>query len=199
MNLLAHAVLSPSNPRILLGNFATDFLSNSEIAALPVEVQIGSKLHREIDLFTDRHPLVEEAKSKLVGFQRFSNPLMDIFYDHFLSQMSPDEDAFGALVDSIYRDLALHLKVLPTQSQGIVRNVIETDWIRKYRTLEGLETTLNRVERRIQYRTGRDFDLRESLVILHEHYDFFQSNFDQFWVELETHVLGFRKEILGVD
>jgi acyl carrier protein phosphodiesterase len=199
MNLLAHAVLSPPNSRILLGNMATDFLSNSQIAQLPDEVRVGSQLHREIDRYTDQHPLVEEAKQKLVGFQRFANPLMDIFYDHFLAVRYADQGTFRALVDSVYRELSLHLYELPDGAHGILRNVVETDWIGKYRTVEGLETTLDRLERRVRFRSGRDYELKQSLVILVDHYSFFQNNFDQFWAELETHIQKFRTEILGVD
>lgn len=198
MNLLAHAVLSPSSPRILLGNLATDFMSNSQIALLSEDLQIGTRLHREIDRYTDQHPLVEEAKQKLVGFQRFANPLMDIFYDHFLALRYTDESTFRTLVDSLYKTIAIRLDELPDETQGILRNVIETDWIGNYRTVSGLETTLDRVERRVRFRSGRDYELKPSLVILVDHYSFFQNNFDQFWPELETHILEFKTEILGV-
>jgi acyl carrier protein phosphodiesterase len=62
MNLLAHALLSPPNPAILVGNMTADWVKGKARHALPAEIRIGMQLHQAIDVFTDTHPLVDALR-----------------------------------------------------------------------------------------------------------------------------------------
>ena len=58
MNFLAHAYLSFGQEEILVGNLVADFIKGKELRQFSEDIQIGILLHREIDSFTDTHPLV---------------------------------------------------------------------------------------------------------------------------------------------
>ena len=57
MNFLAHIFLSCGSEDLLIGNFIADFISNKEVNQYDPEVQKGIQLHREIDSYTDNHPV----------------------------------------------------------------------------------------------------------------------------------------------
>jgi acyl carrier protein phosphodiesterase len=191
MNLLAHAVLSPPNPMIFIGNFATDFISSSEINSLQLDLQVGTALHREIDRFTDSHHAVLEAKSILVGFQRFANPLVDIFFDHLLTHHWSEAEDLNTFISNTYKTIEAHRSHLPVPASNILADVVSTDWLGKYQSISGLQFTLQRVERRLNFRTGRQVALTGSLTFLEEYRERFESLFLEFWPELRAHVSSF--------
>ena len=57
MNFLAHVYLSGKNDHIRIGNFMADGIHGKNFDAFPADVQKGIRLHREIDSFTDFHPI----------------------------------------------------------------------------------------------------------------------------------------------
>jgi acyl carrier protein phosphodiesterase len=191
MNLLAHAVLSPPNPMIFIGNFATDFISSSEINSLHLDLQVGTALHREIDRFTDSHHAVLEAKSILVGYQRFANPLVDIFFDHLLTHHWSEAEDLNTFIANTYKTIEAHRSQLPEPASNILADVVSTDWLGKYQSVSGLQLTLQRIERRLNFRTGRQVALTGSLNFLEQHRDRFESLFLEFWPDLRVHVSNF--------
>lgn len=60
MNFLAHLYLSESNTNIMIGNFIADHIRGNRFTHLDPEIQQGIKLHREIDTFTDAHPITKK-------------------------------------------------------------------------------------------------------------------------------------------
>lgn len=199
MNLLAHALLSPPQPQVRFGNVVADFVRRPEVNSLPEGVRTGIRLHQLIDSVTDRHAKAELSRRRLVGFQRFSNPLVDIFYDHFLSihwnEIDPvfqsELPKLDLFVDDLYQDLLAHRSILPSESSMIVSHLIEQDWLRNYGSLSGLQFTLQRVEKRIGFRTGRQVDLENSLELFQKHYEEYQSDFFEFWPDLVSVVREF--------
>ena len=66
MNLLAHLHLSAGlSAEETAGNVLADFLPNDLVA--PPGIDRGITLHRKIDGFTDRHPLVVEACNLIIA------------------------------------------------------------------------------------------------------------------------------------
>ena len=87
MNYLAHAFLSFGQDEILIGNFIGDFVKGKMIDTYPKGVRQGIRLHREIDKFTDTHPLVKASQSYLrPTFGHYSTVITDIFFDYFLGK-----------------------------------------------------------------------------------------------------------------
>jgi acyl carrier protein phosphodiesterase len=65
MNFLAHIYLSGSEHEILIGNFIADSIRGKQFDAYQNSIQQGILLHREIDEYTDSHPVVLECVEKL--------------------------------------------------------------------------------------------------------------------------------------
>ena len=64
MNYLAHLHLGGPRPGDLLGSLYGDFVKGPLQGRWPAEIEAGIRLHRQIDAFTDSHPLVLQAKSR---------------------------------------------------------------------------------------------------------------------------------------
>ena len=87
MNFLAHLHLADPDPALMLGGVVADFARNPEVAALPADVQAGVRLHRLIDGFTDRHPVVHRSIGRVAGrLGWFAGIVIDIYYDHILAR-----------------------------------------------------------------------------------------------------------------
>ncbi len=87
MNFLAHAYLSFDREGILIGNFVADFIKGKELNRYHDEIFTGILLHREIDAFTDSHPLVRAGQSYLrPRFRHYSTVITDIFFDYFFGK-----------------------------------------------------------------------------------------------------------------
>ena len=71
MNYLAHIYLSGNNDFITIGNFIADGIRGNRYKKYPKEIQIGILLHREIDTFTDAHPIVRQSTKRLHKNSRF--------------------------------------------------------------------------------------------------------------------------------
>ena len=63
MNFLAHLYLSKSNENIIIGNFIADAVKGKKYNNYPKEIKAGILLHREIDNYTDNHPIVKNLEA----------------------------------------------------------------------------------------------------------------------------------------
>lgn len=188
MNLLAHAVLTPTERAVRVGNVLADFIRRNEIEGLAPDIRKGIDLHRSIDRFTDNHAVVEASKARLVAFQRFGNPLVDVIYDHFLVRHWEQEAPMLDYVRALYSEIEIHMPQLPDQCKHIATRMIDQDWMSQYGTFEGLATNLGRMSKRIEWSTGRQVDLGASLQILEVRYEEFERDFLEFWPELKAHM-----------
>jgi len=188
VNLLAHSVLSPKNERIRVGNVLADFIGRREKEGLDPEIQEGIELHQRIDRFTDNHPVVQRSQAKLVGFQRYANPLIDVFYDHFLTVQWPKDQFIGDYIEELYDSIRACHPILPADCGRISETMMEQNWLAGYGSYPGLETNLGRMERRIEYVRGRKVDLVSAIQILEVRYKEFEADFLEFWPQLVVEV-----------
>src|SRR5262245_2138204 len=88
MNFLAHLYLSGNDPNIQLGNFIGDFVKGRNLTEqFETDVARGIELHRVIDEFTDKHPVVKQSKVRLrEKYRHYAPVIVDIFYDHYLAK-----------------------------------------------------------------------------------------------------------------
>jgi acyl carrier protein phosphodiesterase len=167
-----------------VGNVVADFIHRKERELLSIGVQEGIRIHLQIDHFTDHHPAVQRSKERLVGFQRFGNPLVDVFYDHFLVRNWPERESVLAYIEVLYKDLVAEIPELPVQAASVIRRLLDDDWLNSYDDFDGLERALTRMERRLEWGTGREVNLIDSLQILRSEYRGFEADFLAFWPEL---------------
>src|SRR5690554_7924341 len=116
MNFLAHIYLSGNNELITIGNFMADGIRGNKYEGYPPEVQVGILLHREIDTFTDAHPIVRQRTKRLhENYGHFSGVIMDILYDHFLAKncIIHSNIPLNVYVNHFYETLQAHFDILP--------------------------------------------------------------------------------------
>jgi acyl carrier protein phosphodiesterase len=199
VNLLAHAVLSPNDRLIRVGNVVADFVHRNEREQLSEGLQKGVRLHLRIDQFTDNHEVVQISKERLIGFQRFGNPLVDVFYDHFLVRHWKQEEPVEDYIEALYKDLVAEIPNLPFNAAQVIRRLLDDDWLNSYDNFDGLERALTRMERRLEWGTGREVNLLDSLQILRSEYKAFEQDFQQFWPHLQRDSKEFVRTELGRD
>lgn len=86
MNFLAHLFLSGNDEEIMVGNILADRMRGRRADEFSPNIQKGIQLHRIIDDFTDRHPMVEKSKQRLrKEFGHYAPVITDVYYDHFLA------------------------------------------------------------------------------------------------------------------
>jgi len=87
MNHLAHFYLSHPHEELMVGGFLGDFVKGKLTGKHPDQIELGIRLHRAIDAYTDRHPLVKQSQHRMdPEFHRYAGIITDIVYDHFLAQ-----------------------------------------------------------------------------------------------------------------
>ncbi len=156
MNYLAHLVLAGPDDDARLGNFLGDFVKGSLDSyrdRYSAAVLDGIKCHREIDRFTDTHPVFRQSCRRLgPEFRRVSAIAMDLTYDHLLiahwSQFMAQP--FPEFVDAAYALLQQQSACLPPRLQQALPVMIRQDWLGSYATWEGVELALARVSRRMK-------------------------------------------------
>jgi acyl carrier protein phosphodiesterase len=185
MNFLAHAYLSFEKEEILVGNFAADFVKGKDLERFSIGVQMGILLHREIDVYTDTHPLVKSAQSYLrPRFRHYSSVITDIFFDHFLAKNwnTFSEISLESFSEHTYTILEKHLKELPISFEEMYYWMKTQNWLVNYREIEGIQRTLNGMTKRTVF----DSKMNESIEILLEKEQEFELIFFAFFRDLET-------------
>lgn len=155
MNFLAHLHLSAGTSGSMTGGIAADLVRPAEVAALPADIRDGVMLHRQVDAFTDRHPVVRRSVGRLPGHGWFGGILVDVYYDHLLARgwdrYSPAEP-LRAFADRAYSALASRLDDLPAPAVELFHRLIRDDRLVSYATVDGIAATLARVSDRIAAR-----------------------------------------------
>ena len=152
MNFLAHIYLSADDPKVMIGNFIGDFVKGKNFRdQFEPGIAKGIELHRIIDEFTDRHPIVRESKLKLrPKYRHYSAVIVDIFYDHFLAKYWSNYHPI-LLTDfakNTYQILDTYRSELPDEVKRMLPYMIKDNWLVNYGTLRGIEQSLAGVARR---------------------------------------------------
>lgn len=187
MNFLAHIYLSGDNAKIMVGNFIGDFVKGRNlIEQFEPEIAKGIGLHRAIDEFTDRHPVVLESKIRLrPKYRHYAAVIVDVFYDHFLSKYwnNYHPELLTDFSAHTYKTIGHHWEILPESVKYMLPYMIKDNWLVNYGKLEGIEQALRGMSRR----TRHESKMEESIAELHEYYDAFKTEFELFFPELRQH------------
>ena len=120
MNFLAHIYLSCDNEDLLIGNFIADFIRNKEVPNFSPEVQKGIILHRQIDTFTDEHPLVKKGTHRLQNkHHKYAPVIVDVWYDYLLANNWDrySGESLDDFCEGVYRILEKRMDDLPAKLQ----------------------------------------------------------------------------------
>jgi len=187
MNFLAHLYLSKNNKNILIGNFIADAVKGKKHNNYPREIQIGILLHREIDNYTDNHPIVKKSMHRLhPRYRHYDGVIIDILYDHFLAKnwnmYSPI--SLESYAENTYNFLTKNAADFPEKLQKLLPNMIQYNWLVNYASLEGIERVLAGMNRRTKGVSQMDLAIED----LNLHYNEFEEDFTNFFKDLEFFV-----------
>jgi acyl carrier protein phosphodiesterase len=183
MNFLAHIYLSFGDDEIALGNFIADSIRGNKFKHLPIRVQKGVLLHREIDTFTDSHAIPKKSSKRLHhNYSHYSRVIVDIFYDHFLAKNWKRYSAIplAVFVEHFYDLLEDNYEILPDGVQRMMPYMIADNWILNYSKIAGIGRVLNGMNRRTKNRSKMNF----AILDLEENYEAFEAEFTEFFEEL---------------
>ena len=192
MNWLAHVFLSEPDVEYRLGNLLADIVRGEELRRTSANFQRGAHKHKQIDAFTDSHPLVKRSRSRVSAeHRRFSGVLVDVFYDHLLAtswdRYSPIVlDAFTA---KFYADIESSKIELPSSARVTIDRIIRHDLLGSYRRIEGVERSLRRLSAYLSSRWSREFALEKGVADLIAQRAGFDADFEEFFPQLQAAVM----------
>jgi acyl carrier protein phosphodiesterase len=191
MNFLAHLYLSGKEEDVIVGNFIADAVKGNSLHHFPEGVERGIRLHREIDYYTDKHPVFGESRSRLAPkYNHFSGIIVDIYYDHFLSKNwneYSDED-LKHVVARTYFLLVRKFHVLPSRSRRILPFMVTQNWLVGYRDPGMLQRVFNGMSRR----TSRPSGMEHAVDDLLADYEQYEDEFRRFFPEIIQHMTSYR-------
>lgn len=185
MNYLAHIYLSGNDNTVTVGNFMADGIKGKDYLEYSKAIQIGILLHREIDTFTDAHPVVRLSTKRLhKKYSHYSGIIVDILYDHFLAKNwkhycdIPLED----YTVEFYDMLDDHYDILPTRIKKMMPYMIADNWLLSYASIPGISKVLDGMNRR----TNNKVKMDQAVFELEAFYNEFEQEFTAFFEELIT-------------
>ncbi len=193
MNWLAHAFLSKRNIEFRVGNILPDLVSISEVKKFPSAYQEGVICHRAIDRFTDAHSIVKGGISRMPPeYRRYGGVLTDVFYDHFLARYWPrfSAERLDGFSQRFYDDLLFVKDELPRDIFAHFQRILTNRIFESYQDVAGVELALQRIDGRLK----RPANLGAAVAILSENYELFESEFTEFFAELQQHIKPYVSE-----
>lgn len=196
MNYLAHIYLAQHSDKAMLGALLGDFVKLKDTALYHPDIQADIQIHRQVDSFTDSHPIVLQAKALFQDqHRRYSGILLDIFYDHVLSQHWPQHSPTprAELIQRFYAALQEQSKIiLPDNLQAALPRMLSQDWLGSYHEFDGVRIAVERTSQRL----SKNGDLlRAGLDDLQSNYDELSKGFQEFFPELIQYVAGQRVQV----
>jgi acyl carrier protein phosphodiesterase len=184
MNYLAHLHLGGQRPGQLLGSLYGDFVKGRLQGQFEPDIEAAIQLHRSIDVFTDRHPLVDVSLSRFsTTRRRYAGIVLDVFFDHCLARdwtLYADRP-LELFTSDVYRILTAEPQ-LPERLARIAPHMVANDWLGSYREFEVLEQVLRGISRRLT----RPEELAGAMQELRRLYEPLSEDFKLFYPQLQT-------------
>ncbi|MDD2047975.1 ACP phosphodiesterase [Pseudomonas putida] len=158
MNYLAHLHLGGQQPEQLLGSLYGDFVKGPLAGRFPLPLEAAIRLHRQIDVFTDSHPLVLQSLGRFPRERRrYAGIILDVFFDHCLAAHWQDyaDQPLAQFTGRVYQVLAAQPD-LPGRLAQIAPYMAADDWLGSYRDFAVLEQVFRGIARRLSRPEGMD-------------------------------------------
>lgn len=172
-----------------------DFVKGSQLDHLPEMVAKGITLHREIDNYTDNHPIVSLSKDKLrEKYRHYSGVIVDMYYDHFLAKNFHlyHNQALEDFASEKYKMLSAKIELIPERGQHMLPYMIKGDWLTNYARKEGIHRSLTGLSRRTKFNSKLELAIQDLTI----HYSAFEREFSDFFVEIQQHISQFRQDLI---
>jgi acyl carrier protein phosphodiesterase len=186
MNYLAHAFLSFGIPEITVGNLISDYVKGKKQFDFIPGIQQGIRLHREIDSFTDTHPVTAEAKKIFQpAYRLYSGAFVDVVYDHFLAadSMIFSDESLKKFTEQTYTSVDPYSPFFPEKFAAMFPYMRSQNWLYNYQFRWGLEKSFGGLVRRAAYISESETAFRlfeENYAMLQECYNAFMPDIKLF-------------------
>jgi acyl carrier protein phosphodiesterase len=183
VNFLAHLYLSGPPGEIMAGNFIADSVRASMLNEFSPGIRNGIGLHREIDSYTDNHPVVAQSKERLrERYHKYAPVIVDVFYDHFLATNWKNYCPVDLKTWSrnTYTSLGHYLPLFPNRSLRFYEYMVTYDILTGYSQMEGIKRVMKGMSRRARFDSGMETCTEELLT----HYCDFKMEFAVFFPDL---------------
>lgn len=183
MNYLAHIYLSQEIKELTIGNFIADSIKGNKFQHFPEKIKDGIILHRALDTFTDKHPIVRKSTHRLFpSYSHYSGVVVDILYDHFLAKNWHEYSEVPLLKYShnFYDLLNDNYEILPLRVQQFMPYMIRDNWLYNYATIDGIGKILYQMDHRTKNRSKMQYATKE----LELYYPLFEAEFKAFFNEI---------------
>lgn len=190
MNYLAHAYLSFDHPDILAGNMISDYVKGKKKFDYTAGVQQGISLHREIDRFTDAHPVIKNIKEIFrPAYRLYSGAIIDVLFDHFLAidKNEFEKDMLDAFTKKTYITLNTYSDIFPEYFSKIFPFMKTQDWLYNYSFRWGIEKSLGGLVRRSKYME----ESKTAYRLFNENYLLIEHAYKNFFPEVKVLSLNF--------
>ncbi len=194
MNFLAHLYLSGKEEDVIIGNFVADAIKGNSLQRFPEGMERGIRLHREIDHFTDSHPVFKTSRSRLVPkYRMYAGVIVDLYYDHFLARYWNEysEEDLSQFVASTYFLMIRRFNLLPPRSRRILPFMITQNWLVNYRDLNSLQRVFYGMSRRTSHPSGMENAIQD----LESGYAMYENEFRTFFPEIIKHIDHYRSNL----
>jgi len=195
MNFLAHLYLSGDVNQLMIGNFIGDYVKGKKYEQFSPQIQQGILLHRKIDEFTDKHPIVKASTVRFKPcYQRYASVVIDVIYDHYLailwSQFSNED--LGSYVTRVHTFLLRHYFVLPARVKGFLPFLIKSRRLENYQYLWGIEKSLSIMANH----SSLPEKSKCAIEIVQSQYDDLKEEFIAYFIELQAMVEDYTRDFL---
>lgn len=187
MNFLAHLYLSGNNEELKFGNFIGDWIKGNKYMNYDGDIRKGILLHREIDGYTDNHPMVDKSVERLrPAYGKHSAVAVDILYDHYLAKNWEDysEVPLKKYVTEFHRYILMHFHLLPQGSRRFAFPFIRNRRLLCYADLKCFEDVLDKMA----IYTSMPYRVKEAMTIIRFYYSDFEEEFRVFFEDLRGFV-----------
>jgi acyl carrier protein phosphodiesterase len=157
MNFLAHLWLADRAALPLAGAILGDYFRGALPPDLPAALAKSVHLHRRIDANTDRHPVVQAARSRFGGgTRRYAGILLDILYDHALALdwRNYSDESLVAFADRAAREVASEPRWFERAGGSAPSAVPFSALLASYASDRALESAIERTARRLRRPQG---------------------------------------------
>jgi len=193
MNYLAHLLLSGDNDDVLFGNFIGDSIKGKQYNNFSGDVRKGILLHRQIDTFTDSHPIYLKSKRRFYqNFPKISGVITDILYDHLLSLEweKHSDKSLHQFINQSYKFLDTRMDEMPQRMTMVYQHMRENDWFKRYQSKEGTALSLQQIGKRM----GFGENIGHSIMEFEENKDLFIEEFNLFFTDMREDSNSFLEE-----
>lgn len=176
MNFLAHAYLAGSNPGLIVGNMLADSINKAMYEQLPPNIRAGVNHHRQIDLFTDTHPLIRSSRKIFFPHIRhYAAVIVDVIFDHYLAKNWNEyhPQSLHEFEQSIYTLLDQYAAYFSEKYAFMYSRMKAHRWLYNYQYYEYIQQTIRNLSHR-----SPDFKSAEiTLQVFETNYSLLEKNF----------------------